>query len=307
GEPIFGTEESLAQLTPQLVERRRRELLQGRKLVIVAAGNVIPEQVFERATKTFGGYPAGERESYRAEATGHGVSLLPRPFGQVHFVLGQRWAPQSDSRYLAGMLLATALGDGVSSRLFLKLREESGLLYDIGADTDTYPDTAALTVSGAVEREKLPQVLEMLLGELDKVRQDLISEDELRRAAALCTAQLEMEHDSVMARLWRAVETELIFRRYISAEESIFKINSVSLDTVREVADQFLGRASSPAQPADPNSSPSHVPQLLVLTGDVDGLSLSRDVWRACGGATLDVDAERCFQTSDRSNNKRGA
>src|SRR6185437_15289098 len=78
-------------------------------------------------------------------------------------------------------LLNVALGDGMSSRLFVELRERQGLAYDIGSAPSYYHDTGSFTVSAGVEPKRTEATIRAAIGELRKLRDEPLRPDELAR------------------------------------------------------------------------------------------------------------------------------
>ena len=107
----------------------------------------------------------------------------------------------------------------------------------------------------------MPTVLELVLGELEKVRKDSFEPQEIERVVAMVTAQLEMEGDSVSSLLWRAIETELYFGNYVSPEEAVKIYQTIDSSQVTAVVQRYFNTTTS-ERPA------------IVLGGDVAAVNL---------------------------------
>ena len=92
-------------------------------------------------------------------------------------------------------VLNAVLGDGMSSRLFLSVREELGLAYDVSSGLVDYADAGALEVSAGVDPDSLPAALEAILAELARLRDELVPEDELTKAKRYLSGGLELRMD----------------------------------------------------------------------------------------------------------------
>ena len=195
-----------------------------------------------------------------------GGSLVHRPDEQVHFILGMPWPEAGHPDQPSAHMFSVLFGAGVSSRLFQLLREERGLVYDCGCEIDGFPGGAVFEIFGVVERGNFNQALELILGEVQKVRKNPISAAELERAKRMVLSQVEMESDSLGSRLWRAVEGEVFLGRYQSLEESLRKIQAVQPDDVARVVERWV--QSSPV--------------CVSFTGDVRGVALPQPIAALC-------------------------
>ena len=238
GRPVFGTLESLSTYTPEMLRARREEMLSGKRIVITAAGAVNREEIVGRAEALFGDLPAGERPQFGCSAASKGFGTVKRPVNQTHLLLARSWPSLSEKDYLAGLLIANLLGHGNSSRLFQVMREERGICYDVDASVDAYADTSMFVVSAVCERKNVEQAMEILGQELGSLASGDLPEEEFQRARRMLRAQLEMETDSLRARLWRAVETEIAFARYVSTSEVTAELDALC----REDLVQFCGQ-----------------------------------------------------------------
>lgn len=266
GMPVFGYTESLERMTLSDVRARLKELLCGARMIVSISGNVPPEAVTAEVERLFGALPAGQGPEIKAPERGSGVGIVEKPISQCHLILGQAWMPLRDEDHIAGTVFASVVGEGMSSRLFRLLREEHGLAYDVSSDIDSYVDTGALLLTATVERRNFEVTQKLLLAELKRLKQDLISSEELARAVRMISAQLEMQADDVHGRAWRALETEIVFGRYVSVDEVAGKLARLQLEDIQRVVDRWL--LSSPA--------------LLIAGGDVHSSLLDGELTSLC-------------------------
>lgn len=255
GLPVYGIADKLERLTIVDLQRRLQEIEQGTRLVIGAAGAAQADELVRFAEQAFSHWPKGAREAYTAPVNGCGVETLPRTMSQAHLILGRKWPAPKEDDFLAGLVFATLFGDGASSRLFQLLREEEGLAYDVDAEVEAYTDTAGLVIGVAVDRSNLSRAAELILGEFDKVREDPFSQSEIGQAVKMHTAQLLLESDSLGERLSRAMETEVLYGRYVSPAETLAKLARLDRADFSALVERWL----VPGQ------------QLLVYGGDVEG------------------------------------
>jgi predicted Zn-dependent peptidase len=267
GAPTFGTLDSLASFSYGDVYERLHSLLQGRKIIIVASGAVDPEQVMKHAEKSFAHLEGGKRPEFETPISGSGICLIQKQFTQVHFALGAPWPSMKDEQFLTGVSVASALGEGMSSRLFQALREERGLVYDVGADIEMYADTSCLSITGAVELTNLSTALDLVVNELKRLREEKISTEELTRVISLHKSQLAMEGDSLSTRMWRCLESEMVFGRYISPSFLSEQFEKITTSDVEHLLERWFDQAQF----------------LLVVAGEVDDFDFGESVFSLCG------------------------
>ncbi len=262
GLPVFGFLESLEGFDMAAVRERLQELLKGKRVMIGVAGPVTLDEVLPMVSAKFSHLEPGERPTFAAPTSGVGLELVVRPVGQCYVALGQAWTSLLDADYLAGVVLTTIFGDGMSSRLFQLLREDKGLAYDIRAQSESHTDSGLLIITSAVERRNLEITLSLIASELERLRLQPPSQSEISRAVRMLTAQLEMENDLIDSRLWRALETELTFGRYIGSGEIITTLNSIGAQDIASLIERRLRISGN----------------LLVLGGAVEGFKISEQL-----------------------------
>ncbi|MCC6221435.1 MAG: insulinase family protein, partial [Deltaproteobacteria bacterium] len=236
------------------IKSRLREMLCGKRIAIAAAGNIQAHVVHEFAEQAFGHLVEGDAHMPAVPKSSSGLVIAPLSVSQCYLNLGVSWPGVRDGDYIAAVVATAILGGGMSSRLFQVLREERGLTYDVGAQSFCYPDTGALVISAICERRNLDIVLELILEQMATLEHDGVREDELGRVIEMLVSQVEMEADSVGARMWRLVETELDFGRYVSVDETITRLRRLRREKVAEVIRCWFSQTEC----------------VLVLGGDVD-------------------------------------
>ena len=154
---------------------------------------------------------------------------------QAHFTLALE-APgyRSDDIHTA-QIYASALGGGMSSRLFQEIREKRGLCYTIYASVGAYDDTGMLTIYAGTSGEELPELVGLTLDELKRSAEDM-TEAELARARAQMKAGLLMGLESPSARAERLARLVAVWNRVPPLEENVAQIEAVTLAGLRDHA-----------------------------------------------------------------------
>jgi predicted Zn-dependent peptidase len=210
--------------------------------VIAVAGDLDHAQAVELAATAFGtgngvipGYdpapvlPAGERARFGKRQTTQAQLVIGLP--ALH-------RDHPDSWSLA--LLNAVLGDGMSSRLFLSVREERGLAYDIGSGLVDYADAGALEISAGVDPASLPEALGAILDELARIRDEPIPAAELDKARRYLSGGLELRMDETRHVASWIGGQEALHDRVLTVDEALAAIDAVTVDDIQRVARSLI-------------------------------------------------------------------
>jgi predicted Zn-dependent peptidase len=239
--PICGTADTVSQLKREdflafLGERYRPD-----RLIIAAAGAIEHDQLVDQVAREFGhleGTTIAPRvPEPRIKA---GVSIFEKPLEQVHLCLGAPGLSQSDSRRYAAYVLNTALGGGMSSRLFQEIRERRGKAYSITSFLSSYRDAGYLAIYAGLSGACVPEVIGVVMGEFDALRKDGLGEDELARAKSQIRGNMLLSLESSESRMSRLAKNEIYFGRDIEPDEIAQAISSVTAQDVLGVAEDLF-------------------------------------------------------------------
>jgi predicted Zn-dependent peptidase len=137
-------------------------------------------------------------------------------------------------------VLNAVLGDGMSSRLFLSVREELGLAYDVSSGLVDYADAGALEVSAGVDPAALPAALEAILVELARLRDELVPEAELEKAKRYLAGGLELRMDDTRHVASWIGGQEALHDRVLTLDEALAAVEAVDAPAVQRLAGQLF-------------------------------------------------------------------
>jgi predicted Zn-dependent peptidase len=170
---------------------------------------------------------------------------VPRRSEQANLVLGTTALPRDDPRRFALSVLSTALGGGMSSRLFQSVREQRGLAYSVYSCTDAHSDTGSFGVYAGCAPGKVGQVLDLVRAELAEVAENGVTEEEVQRSQGNLRGQMVLNLEDTGSRMSRLGKAELTHAEVLSAEGVLERISAVTPDEVRAVARDVLQRPRS--------------------------------------------------------------
>jgi predicted Zn-dependent peptidase len=137
-------------------------------------------------------------------------------------------------------VLNAILGEGMSSRLFLNIREERGLAYAVDSSLSLLEDTGVLTIYAGVDPERGPEALQAILDELDRLRAEPVPETELNKAREYLKGRLVLGmEDSFSRAAWVAYQA-LFLESIKTPEEVLQAYDAVTAAEVLAVAQQVL-------------------------------------------------------------------
>ncbi|MGZ9275786.1 MAG: M16 family metallopeptidase [Candidatus Limnocylindrales bacterium] len=238
GREICGDEAGIRALPEVTIRDFWQTMYRPSNTVVAVAGDLEHGQAVELAATAFGtgngvipGYepapalPAGERARFGKRQT-----------TQAQLVLGVPALRRDHPDSWALALLNAVLGDGMSSRLFLSVREERGLAYDIGSGLVDYADAGALEISAGVDPAKLPEALGAILDELARIRDEPIPVAELDKARRYLSGGLELRMDETRHVASWIGGQEALHDRVLTVDEALAAIDAVSVDDIQRVA-----------------------------------------------------------------------
>jgi predicted Zn-dependent peptidase len=241
GRPVLGRADIIRGIDRDTVAGYMRRHYAAPGMLLVAAGNVEHDAMVELARQGFLRLPTARvARSEPAHYVG-GDLRQERDLEQVHVVLGFPGFPFADPDYYAASVVSSALGGGMSSRLFQEIREKRGLVYAIYSFTHAYSDGGLFGVYAGTGEEEVEELMPVLCDEIRKLAAGL-APAELSRARAQLKAGLLMSLESTTARCEQQAAHMLVFGRPLDLGEMVQRIDAVDAAAVARVA-QRLGTA----------------------------------------------------------------
>ena len=242
GRDVAGTPESVKAIPHEgMTDYWRSQYSPGNTLVSVA-GDFDPDAVVARVSELTADWSpsqAGERFPAPLNTDNDRVSVRIKESEQTQIGIA---LPAVGSRHpdrYACSLLAAMLGDGMSSRLFLKVREELGLVYDISAELTALLDCGVLQIGMGVDPENVERALAATLGELSRLR-DGVSEEELQRWRRLAAGRMLMGmEDSRSVSAWNGSQ-KLLHGEVQSVDQVNERYQEVTTDDIARLANEYL-------------------------------------------------------------------
>ena len=216
------------------------------QMILAAAGAVDHDAIVRQAEALFGHLPRVERAAgllQPAKFIG-GERRATKALEQVHFALALEGPTYRDPAIYTAQIYATALGGGMSSRLFQEIRENRGLCYTIFAQAGAYEDTGMTTIYAGTSAEQIAELAHVTIDEMKRAADDM-SDAEVARARAQMKAGMLMGLESPSNRAERLARRLSIWDRIPGIEETIAHIDDVTTGDVKTFAAQMAGQVGT--------------------------------------------------------------
>ncbi len=244
GKTVLGTAESINRIN----ENNLGGFYQGRYgagcAVAVAVGDLEHQKVVDMVRvldAKVGMRPVRESAQFRSPGF---LTRTRRELSQVYVCLARPAFAYTDPRRYALAVLNTALGGGVSSRLFQRLRETEGLVYSIGSFVELYEDSGLLGIYFIAEHRKLARCIAVLREEIERLRREGITEEEFKRAVTMIRSGLVLGSESSIGQMMRLARGYLIAGRVVTLEEILARYDRLELAEVTQLVGELLGEDS---------------------------------------------------------------
>ncbi len=194
-----------------------------------------------------------------------GLSAVDKSLEQVHLCLGGPGVNHGSEQRFAAYVLSTALGGGMSSRLFQEVREKRGRAYSIFSFLSSYRDAGYLGIYAGTTNEWVEEVIDVIRDELRQVVADGLSDRELERSKSQLKGGMLLGLETSDSRMTRLAKSEIYFGKHFTIDEIAASIDAVSND---EVTAFTAGLANADAMG-------------LALLGSLEGRDVGARFWDA--------------------------
>ena len=242
GRDVAGSKESVQEITrDMLLDYWKRQYIPS-NAVISVAGDIDHEDVVGRVASLLDDWPSNTPLSWDPAHDGQSspqLRLEQRKTDQAHICVALHGLPSQHPDRYALNLLSAILGEGMSSRLFMELREKQGLAYDVHSGVSHFRDCGALFVYTGTDPSRSKRAIGAILEEIGKMR-DGVTEEELSKVKEMSTGRLALRMEDTRAvASWGGIQ-ELINDRLRTVDEVISSINAVAAEDVQRVAQSLL-------------------------------------------------------------------
>ena len=243
GRNIAGTREVIRKITKKNIVDYVQTFYQPKNMIVSIAGAYSDKSLDDLIRKYWSGIVSKKVPAWqkvRETQTQPAHKLETKQTEQYHLAIGFRAYDFNHPSYVPSLVLATILGGGMSSRLFTEVRERRGLAYYVRAQSGNYQDTGNFLIQAGIRKESLLEALQLILKELQKIKNHKVEERELAKAKEYIKGTLTLSLEDSEALLGWYLE-QIAFRKKILEPEQVFaSIDRVTAADVQAVASDLF-------------------------------------------------------------------
>lgn len=249
GRPILGTTKSIKAMSRNTVYNYYKKKYLPQDIVVAVAGNIKHKDVVRKveAALSKDGFLDKPKSDFRlrtsapAKIAGRNkVGIIDRKTEQAHILYGVDGVSRNDERRFALSILASALGGGMSSRLFQEIREKRGLAYSVYAYIQQFAGSGSLSFYAGCQPQKAEEVISIIRDITAEVATSGITNDEINRAKGAVRGALVLSQEDSGSRMNRIGKSELVYGEVMSFDEILKRVTAVTHDEIREIASELL-------------------------------------------------------------------
>ncbi len=242
GRNIGGTPGTVKSLPQAAVERYFAAQYVPANMVLVAAGNIRHDRIVDDAWRWLGDMPAVTAGPWAPIVERNGNARLAvheKATEQAHICLAFPTVSLTHPDRYAVDLLSTVLGEGMSSRLFLELREERALVYDVHSYPSEFRDAGSLTCYAGCEPDDARQAVELTLNEIEKLLKELPAR-ELEKGKQMVRGRIQLRMEDTRSVAGWLGSQELLLGEVLSVDDVVARIDATTGEDVLRVGRELL-------------------------------------------------------------------
>ena len=249
GRPILGSVNSIKNMSRNTVFNYYKNRYKPEDLVVAVAGNVKHKKVVQLVENAlskdeFLDQPKKEfkvRTSSQVKVTGRGkVTLLDKKTEQAHIVYGVPGVAREDKSRFALSVLSSAIGGGMSSRLFQEIREKRGLAYSTYAYSQQFAGSGVLSFYVGCKPDKAEESIKIIQSILYDIAENGLTQEEIERAKGAVSGALVLSQEDTGSRMTRIGKSELVYGQILSFDEILREVANVTPEQIKEIAHKTL-------------------------------------------------------------------
>jgi len=245
GRDIAGTPESVKGISREMVLEYLHRQYVPNNVVIAVAGNIEHDELVQQIEAALGDWPTGKFSSWLPAPAQNGTrfGLRYKTTEQAHVSIAVPGQPLDHPDRHALSFLSVILGEGMSSRLFIELREKRGLVYDVHTYVAHFLDTGTFNVYTGVDPKNAVEALQIVVAELNRLRDEGPSSEELTKARELSKGRMMLRmEDTRNVSGWIGGQ-ELLLGSVRNVDEVVEEMDAVTLEDLQRVARETIDPA----------------------------------------------------------------
>jgi predicted Zn-dependent peptidase len=243
GYQILGTSESVESLSQQDIQSYYDKHFVPENIIVTAAGDVDHDLLVRLVQENL------QNKTWTQKKTETPLITPPRSrvhefhqkdCEQYHIIVGFPACSYSAAHRFNAFVVNTALGGGMTSKLYQSVREERGLAYSIFSMLNTYTDTGIQTIYAGTEKKHVEEVVDLIQKELKALRDRGLSKAEIELYKTQAKGQIVIGSEDIDNRMNSIAVNEMVFNEYRPVDQVIADIEKVNSDSVMQYVEEYL-------------------------------------------------------------------
>lgn len=243
GRPIAGLPENIKSFSRQNFLGYHRKHYVASKTLVVIAGDVAPKAVLDEVKKIFKALPGVKKRSkdkVKESQSAPAIFIEKKKTDQTHMILAFRSFPSSDKRSVTASVLMGILGDGMSSRLFQRLREQMGACYYIKAGNESLTDHGYAAIWTGIDKARIVEVTQALIDECKRLTYEEVQEKELQKTKDYMVSHMYMGLETTDALASHYLSEEVVHGSARNPQEIEKEIRKVTSKDIMNLAKELF-------------------------------------------------------------------
>jgi len=249
GRPILGTVDSISTMNRNTVFNYYKNQYLPENIVVAVAGNIKHRKVVDLVEQALSidGFLSQTKRDYKlrqsskSKVPGKGkLTLLSKKTEQAHIVYGVPGVAREDKSRFALSILSSAIGGGMSSRLFQEIREKRGLAYSTYAYSQQFAGSGVLSFYVGCKPDKAQEAIKIIQSILFDIAENGLTQEEIERAKGAVSGALVLSQEDTGSRMTRIGKSELVYGQVLSFDEILREISEVTSEQIKEIASKTL-------------------------------------------------------------------
>ena len=244
GRDVIGTKETVSGVDRErLVSYRDEHYISGNTVIVLAGnfGDYSEEEIVKLLENSFD-FKVGEKEKLSPLSLNSqkARSILKKDTEQSHLIIGFRTVPLEHPDYYKLDLLALILGGSMSSRMFEEIREKRGLAYAVRTSTNNYLESGFLETQAGIPHEKVEEVIQAVLNEYKKIREEKISPEELSKAKEIINGRTLIKFEDSETLAMHYAMDEALLNKIVTPQKMLENYQKVEISDILETAQKYF-------------------------------------------------------------------
>jgi len=214
--------------------------------MVVGVGGMVGDDLTPMLERLLGDLqPDGDRRPAPAQLDrepGPRVAVHHKDAEQAHLILGVPSYPiEHPDRYTLQMLTAV-LGSGMSSRLFLEVRERRGLAYYVHGLNHSYTDAGSLLAQAGVDINRIDEAIKVIVEQFNRMAEEEVGSEELEKTRSMVKGRFVLRTEGPQGLIMYGLNREVLEGKVLEPDELLEKIDAVTAADIQRVAQDLIAR-----------------------------------------------------------------